>query len=81
MRYNSGTWRNSSRVKLSSEESCQKTNCKTKYKLESQNPLGNNGASVTWERSCQCHLGTIMPVSLGNSRASVTWEQLCQSHL
>ena len=31
----------------------KKTNCKTKYKLESQNPLGNNLTSVTWEQSCQ----------------------------
>ena len=76
-----GTWHNSSQVKLTNEESCQITNYNTKYKLESQNLLGNNGASVTWEQSCQCHLGTIVPVSLGNNCAGLTCEQLCQSHL
>ena len=34
-------------VKLISEESCQRTNCKTKYKLENQNPLENNQANLT----------------------------------
>ena len=43
-----------------------------KYKLESQNQLGNNRASVTWEELCQCHLGTIVPVALGNNPASAT---------
>ena len=45
-----------------------------KYNLESQNPLGNNCASVTWKQSCQCQLGTTAPVSLRNNRVSVTWE-------
>ena len=35
----------------------------------------------TWEQSCQCHLGAVLPVSFGNNRASFTWEQLCESHL
>ena len=43
--------------------------------------LGNNRASVTWERLFQSHLGTILPLSLGNNCASATWEQLYQSHL
>ena len=51
--------------------------------------LGDNHASVTWEQSCQCHLGaieefhlgTIVLVSLGDDRASFTWEQSCQCHL
>ena len=67
MCHNSGAWRNCSQVKLTSEELCQRTNCKTNYKLENQNSLGNNCATLTWEQSCQCHLGTIAPVSLGNN--------------
>ena len=74
MCHNPGTWHNSSLVKFTNEESCQRTNCKTKYKLESQNPLRNNRASVTWEQLCQCHLATIVPASFENNRASVTWE-------
>ena len=35
----------------------------------------------TYDQSCQCHLGTIVPVSLMTNRASVTWEQSCQCHL
>ena len=81
MCHNPGTCHNCSQVKLTSEKSCQRTNCKTKYKLESQNPLGNNHASVTWEQLCQCHLGAVVLVSLKNNCASVTWEQLCQCHL
>ena len=81
MCHNPGTWQNCSQVKLTSEESCQRTNCKTKYKLESQNPLGNNRASVTWEQLCQFHLGTIVPVSLRNNPSSLTWEQTRQYHL
>ena len=73
-----GTWHNSSQVKLTSEEPCQRTNCKAKYKLESQNTLENNGVSVTWEKSWQVHLGIIVFLSLGYNRASVTWVQLCQ---
>ena len=89
MCHNPGTWHNCSQVKLTSEESCKRTNCKTKYKLESQNPLGNNRAYVIWENLCQCHfetivpvsLGTIVPVSLGKNRASLAWEQSCQYQL
>ena len=88
MCHNPGTWHNCSQLKLASEESCQRTNCKTKYKLESQNSLGtivpvslgNKCASVTWKQSCQPHLEAIVPASLGNNRASVIWEQLCQCH-
>ena len=40
--------------------------------------LGNNRASITYDQSCQCHLETIVPVSLMTNRASVTWEQSCQ---
>ena len=47
MCHNPRTWHNSSQVKLTSEESCQRTNYKTKHKLESQNSLENNRASVT----------------------------------
>ena len=43
--------------------------------------LGNNGAGIIWEQSCQSHLRIIMAVSLGNSFAIVTWEQLRQFHL
>ena len=68
-------------MKLTSEESCQRTNWKTKCKLESQNPLGNNGASLPWVQLCQCHLRTIVRVSLGNSRVILTREQLRQCHL
>ena len=50
--------------------------------LERQNPLGYNGASVTWEQLYESRLGTIVPVLLGNNHAiltgehctSVTWE-------
>ena len=55
---NPGTWHSCAQVKRTSEKSYQRTNCKTKYKLESQNPRGNNGASVTWEQSCQSHMRT-----------------------
>ena len=78
--HNPRIWRNCSQVKLTSEESCQRTNCKTKYKLESQNPLGNNRGSVTWKQSYHCHLRKIVPVSLEKKRASVNWEQSCQCH-
>ena len=47
MCYNSGTWHNYSQAKLSCEELYQRTKCKTKYNLESQDPLGNNRASLT----------------------------------
>ena len=79
--HNPGTWHNFSQEKLTSGESCQRTNCKREYKLESQNPLGNKCASLTWEQSFQWHLGTIVPVSPGNSCTSLTWKQLCQSNL
>ena len=72
MCHNPGTWHNSSQVKLTSEEWCQRTNCKTKCKLESQNPLWNNRASLTWEHLCQSYLGSIVPVSLGNNDFSET---------
>ena len=93
--HNPGTWHDSSLESLAIEESYHWTNCKTKYKLESQNSLGNNHASFTWEhlwiickQLYQCDLGTIVPVTLGNNRfsltwknrASLTWEQLCQSN-
>ena len=81
MCHNPGTWHDFSQVKLTSEESCQWANYKTKYKLESKNPLGNNCTSLTWEQLCQSHLGTIVPVSLRNNPAILTLEQLCQSHL
>ena len=78
---NLGTWRNSSQVKLTSEESSQWTRkLESKYKLENQDPFGNsiNCASITSEQSCQLHLGTTVPASLGNNCTSVTWEQSCQ---
>ena len=102
MCHNSGAWYNCSQVKLTSEKSCQRPNCKTKHKLESKNSvgnnrdtlgnkcdsvtreqvslgnnrasLGNNPVSLTWEKSCQCHLETNVLVSLGNNRASVNRE-------
>ena len=80
MCHNPGTWHNSSQVKLTSEESCQRTNCKAKYKLESQNPLENNGVSVTWEQSYHCHLWKVVPMSLENNGANVTWEKSWQVH-
>ena len=58
-----------------------KTNCKIKYKFESQNPLGNNRVNVTLKQLGQCHLGTIVLVSLGKNLNSVTWELTYQSHL
>ena len=66
MCHNPGTWHNSSQVKLTTEESCQSTNCKAKYKNNCEQLL------------CQSHLGTIVPVSLGNNFASFSWDQLCQ---
>ena len=45
---NFGTWHDSSQVTITSEESYQWTNYKTKDKLKSANPLGNNRVSVTW---------------------------------
>ena len=91
MCHNPGTWHNCPQVKLTSEESCQRTNCKTNYKLENQIHFGtivpvslgtivpvshgNNRPSVTWEQSCQLHLGTIVPISFGNNHATVTWER------
>ena len=42
--------------------------------------LRNNYASLTWEQSCQCHLGTIVPVSDGNNFTSLTCKYLCQPH-
>ena len=47
MCYAPGTWHSFSQVKLTSEKSCQGTNCKSKYKLESQNPFGNNRVRLT----------------------------------
>ena len=76
MRHNHGTWQNCSQVNLTSEESCQRINYKTKYKLESQNTLANNRASLTWEQLCQSHFGGVV---LGNICASITWEQSYQS--
>ena len=81
MRHNPGTWHNCSQVKLTSEELCQGTNCKTKYKLENEYPLGNNPDGVTWEQWCLSHLGTNVPMSLGSNFASVSWPQLCLSNL
>ena len=86
--HNPGTWHNCSQVKLTSEESRQRTNCKTKYKLKNQNSLGNNRAAslgnnratLTWEQSCQCHLGISVSVSLGSNCASFNWEQLSHCH-
>ena len=81
MCHNPGTWHNCSEVKLTSEESCQRTNCKIKYKFESPNTIRNNYANVTWKQLRQCHLQIIVLASLGNNRTSFTWEQSCQSHL
>ena len=72
---NPGTWHNSYQVKLTSAESCRWTNCKVKHKLENQNPLRSNRASITWEKLCQshsgklcqCHFGTIMAILVGNN--------------
>ena len=66
------TWHNSSQVKLTNEESCERI-MPTIVPVS----LGNNRSSLTWKQLCQCHLGTIMPVSLRNYCASLTWEQLC----
>ena len=41
--------------------------------------LGSNLTSVTWQQSCQCHFGKIVPITFANNRASVTWEQLIDS--
>ena len=68
---------------------CQRTNCKTKYKLGSQNPLGNNRVvslqnsrvNVTWEQLCQSHLKTIFSVSPGNNRVNLTWKKSCHCRL
>ena len=77
----------SSQVKLTREELCERTNCKTKYKLESllgnkiylgtivSVSLGNNHDSVTWEQVCQSHLRTIVPVSLASNCGRLTWKQ------
>ena len=73
--HNLSTWRDSSQVEFTSEESCQWTNYKTKYKFENQNP------TATWEQSCQFYLGTIVSACIRNNSASVTREKLCQSHL
>ena len=81
MCHNPGTWQDYSLVSLNSEESCQWTNCKTKYKLQNQNLLGNNCASLTWERLCQFHLGTVCRSHLRTIVPSLTWEQLSQPHL
>ena len=75
MCHNPGTWHNFHQVKLTNEESCLRTNCKRKYKLESQNPLGGNRGSLTRVQLCQSHLGTIVPLTIGNNRASLTWEK------
>ena len=40
--------------------------------------LGNDCASLAWERLCQPHLGTIVVIPHGINCVSVTWEQLCQ---
>ena len=61
MCHSPGTRHDSSLVKLTSAASCQSSNFKTKYKSESQNPLGNP-------------MGTIVPFLLGNNRDSLTWE-------
>ena len=89
MCHNPGTWHNCFWLTLTSEELCQRTNCKTKYKLGSQNPLGNNRvvslrnsrANVTWEQLCQSHLKTIFPVSPGNNRVNLTWKKSCHCRL
>ena len=81
MYHNPHTWHNCSQVKLTGEESCQRTNCKIKCKLESQSPLGNNRASATWEESCQYHLGTIVSVSFQSNRTRLTWRKSLQSRL
>ena len=51
MCHNPGTWHNCSQVKLTSEESCQRTNCKTKYKLGSQNLLLLKPGPRPWART------------------------------
>ena len=77
MCHNYGTWHDSAVVSFTSEESCQWTNYKTKYKLESPDWLRES----TWEQLCQSHWETIVPNSLWNIRTSLTWETPHQSHL
>ena len=81
MCHNSGTWHDSSLVSLISEELCQWANYKPKYEMKSQNPLGNNHASLPLEQLCQSYLGSIFPASLGKNRASLTWEWFCETNL
>ena len=47
-------------------------------KSKLQNKIQITKSKPTWKQSCQCHLGTTVPVLLGDNRASVTWEQVCQ---
>ena len=81
MCHNYGTWHDSAVVSFTSEESCQWTNYKTKYNLESPDPLGNNCVSLTGKQLYQTHFGIFVLVSLGISHASLTWETPHQSHL
>ena len=81
MCHNYGTWHDSAVVSFTSEESCQWTNYKTKYTLESPDPLGNNCVSLTGKQLCQTHFGTFVLVSLGKHRTSLTWKQSCQCRL
>ena len=37
--------------------------------------------SVTWEQSCQCHVGAIVTVSFWNNRTSYICQQSCQCHM
>ena len=76
-----GTWHDSTVVSFTSEESCQSTNYKTKYNLESPDPLGNNCVSLSGKQLCQTHFGTFVLVSLGINHASLTWETPHQSYL
>ena len=46
-----------------------------------QNKIKVRKSKSTYDQSRQCHLGTIVPVSLMTNHASVTWKQSCQCHL
>ena len=55
-------------------------NC-SQVKLTSEDTIQIKKSKSTWEQSCQCHLRTIVPVSIWKNRASLTWEQPCHCHL
>ena len=63
---------------LPSETHWRKIVPKNKLQNKIQITKTKNKSKPTWKQSCQCHLGTNVPLLLGDNRASVTWEQVCQ---